>query len=166
MDIQKRPLREVRIEDFDTDLLRRAAREGRLFIALEDPTPGEQAPCSHQQLVDSILAYVQPIASYATTPRVDDLWKAVLHDRRLAPLFFFTRYSRTRGKVNWYRVTALVCLMRECGIYRQDVSAIRLHCILEGTKQRTNRYTGMNRYLFERADIEAFRKLAKKEVGL
>lgn len=157
MDNRKRQLQEVRIEDFDTALLRRAAREGRLFIA-----PAAAAQPDRQQLVDSILAYVRPIEGYSLCPRVGDIWDAVLHDRRLEPLFFFTRYSGSRGEVNWYRVTALVCLMRECGVYRQDIPAVRLHCILEGTSRRTNRYNGMGRYLFEGVHIRALREILNR----
>ena len=159
MNNKKQQLLEVRIEDFDIALLRQAAREGRLLIAPEGSASGKPTPDNRLQLVASILAYVQPIANYSSCPRVDEIWEAVLHDDRLAPLFFFARYSRSRGKVNWYRVTALVCLMRENGIYNKDIPAQRLHCILEGTQCRTNRYTGMSRYLFDHAQIRVFREI-------
>ena len=64
--------------------------------------------------------------------------------------------------VNWYRVTVLVCLLREYGIYDKGIPAQRLHCILEGTQTRTNRYTGMGRYLFERAQLRALREILDK----
>lgn len=162
MNNKKQQLLEVSIEDFDIDLLRRAAREGRLFVAPEGSAQGKQTTDNRQQLVVSILTYVQPIAVYSSCPRVDDIWEAVLRDPHLAPLFFFSRYSSSRGKVNWYRVTALVCLMRENGIYNKDIPAQRLHCILEGTQRRTNRYTGMSRYLFEHAQIRALREILNK----
>ena len=159
---KKQQLLEVSIEDFDIALLRRAACEGRLFIAPEGSAQGKQPTDNSQQLVASILTYVQPIAAYSSCPQVGDIWEAILHDPRLAPLFFFQRYSSSRGKVNWYRVTALVCLMRENGIYNKDIPAQRLHCILEGTQRRTNRYTGMSRYLFEYAQIRALREILNK----
>ena len=162
MNDKKRQLLEVSIEDFDIALLRQAAREGRLFIAPEGSASGKQTPDNRQQLVASILTYVQPIAEYSTCPRVGEIWEAVLNDDRLAPLFFFSRYSRSRGKVNWYRVTALMCLLHEFGIYDKDIPSQRLHCILEGTQKRTNRYTGMNRYLFEVAQIRVLREILNK----
>lgn len=162
MDKKKQPLLEVGIEDFDIALLRRAASEGRLFIAPEKPAAGSRTDDNRRQLVAGILAYVQPIAVYSSCPRVGDLWEAVLGDPQLAPLFFFWRYSRSRGEVNWYRVTALVCLMREQGIYRKDIPAQKLHCILEGTERRTNRYTGMSRYLFEQAQLRALREILNR----
>ena len=162
MNNKKQQLREVSIEDFDIALLRRAAHEGRLFIAPEGSAPEKQTTENRKQLVTCILDYVQPIAAYSSCPRVGDIWDAVLNDDRLAPLFFFSRYRDSRGKVNWYRVTALVCFMRENGIYNQDIPAQQLHCILEGTERRTNRYTGMSRYLFERAQIRILREILNK----
>lgn len=158
MNHMKRQLREVRIEDFDTELLLQAAREGRLFIA-----PGkEESDGREQQYLDSILDYVKPIAAYATCPCVGDIWEAVLRDERLTPLFFLTRYGSSRGQVNWYRVTALMCLMRDEGLYCQDISASGLHCILEGTTRRNRRYTGMGRYLFDREQIRIIRQIVNK----
>ena len=162
MDTQKQPLREVRIEDFNIALLRRAARQGRLFIAPETPADEFQESSKRQQLIDSILTYVQSIAPYSPYPCVGDIWDAVLHDQRLAPLFFLTRYSQSRGTVNWYRVTALMCLMRELGVYQTEIPASRLHCILEGTNRRTNYYTGMGKYLFEKAEIKAIREILNR----
>ena len=91
MNDKKRQLLEVSIEDFDIALLRQAAREGRLFIAPEGSASGKQTPDNRQQLVASILTYVQPIAEYSTCPRVGEIWEAVLNDDRLAPLFFFSQ---------------------------------------------------------------------------
>ena len=162
MNYKKQQLLEVRIEDFDITILRRAAREGKLFIASDASALQEQTTFNRQQLVVSILTYVQPIDVYSSCPRVGDIWRAVLQDPRLAPLFFFSRYIRSRGKVNWYRVTALVCLLREMGVYNKDIPAQKLHCILEGTQYRTNRYTGMNRYLFEHAHIRALSEILNK----
>ena len=162
MDTQKQPLREVRIKDFNIALLRRAARQGRLFIVPETPADESQENREHQQLIGRILTYVQPIAPYSPYPCVGDIWDAVLHDQRLAPLFFLTRYSQSRGTVNWYRVTALMCLMRELGVYQTEIPASRLHCILEGTNRRTNYYTGMGKYLFEKAEIKAIREILNR----
>ena len=159
---KKQQLLEVSIEDFDIALLRRAAREGRLFIAPRGSASGGQENDSRRQLICSILEYVKPIAAHASCPRVGDIWEAVLSDPRLAPLFFFQRYRSTRGKVNWYRVTALVCFLREHAVYSREIPAQRLHCILEGTQRRTSRYTGMNRYLFENSQIRVLREILNK----
>ena len=110
----------VSLEDFDAKSLRRAARAGRLFIALPDDEP-----------------------------KSADIWQAILHDADLSPLFFLTRYRNTRGKINWYRVMVVVCLLREKGIYREDISAKELCKYIEGAPQSHTHYSGMGRYQLE-----------------
>ena len=141
MQQRKQQLTEVRPEDFDADALLRAAREGRLFVA----------PARERQPLTEVLDYVERIREYATT----------LSHEQLAPLFYFTRYTSQRGQINWYRVTAVVCLLREQGVYRNDVTALKLHLRLEGTSRRTNRYTGMARYQLDRPELLAVRRIVK-----
>ena len=117
MDTRKQQLRKVRPEDFDADALLRAAREGRLFIA----------PAAERQPLTEVLDYVERIREYATNPHVREIWEAILSHERLAPLFYLTRYSSQRGQINWYRVTAVVCLLQENGVYRKDIAAVQLH---------------------------------------
>ena len=91
MNDKKRQLREVSIEEFDIALLRRAAREGRLFISTEGTAPGEPTSDNGLQPVADLLAYVQPIAEYSSCPRVGDIWESVLHDDGLARVCFVSR---------------------------------------------------------------------------
>ena len=128
----------VSLEDFDAKSLRRAAREGRLFIALPDDEPK-----SADSAINEILTHVGRISEYATTPKVGDIWQAILHDADLSPLFFLTRYSSTRGQINWYRVAAVVCLLREKGIYQKDISGKELCRCMEGATQCRKHYSGM-----------------------
>ena len=151
MQQRKQQLTEVRPEDFDAAALMRAAREGRLFVA----------PARERQPLTEVLDYVERIREYATTPHVREIWEAILGQEQLAPLFYFTRYTSQRGQINWYRVTAVVCLLREQGVYRNDVTALKLHLRLEGTSRRTNRYTGMARYQLDRPELLAVRRIVK-----
>ena len=123
----------VSLEDFDAKSLRRAAREGRLFIALPDDES-----------------------------KVGDIWQAILHDADLSPLFFLTRYRNTRGKINWYRVMVVVCLLREKGIYREDISAKELCKYIEGAPQSHTHYSGMGRYLLELRQIRLLCRILDK----
>lgn len=123
----------VSLEDFDAKSLRRAAREGRLFIALPDDEP-----------------------------KVGDIWQAILHDADLSPLFFLTRYRNTRGKINWYRVMVVVCLLREKGIYREDISAKELCKYIEGAPQSPSHYSGMGRYQLEFRQIQLLYRILDK----
>lgn len=136
------------VEAFDLNLLRQAFDEGRLFIVPRQ----ESAQDLREKGIRTILDYVSRIDDYTSSgyrSRIRDIWSQMLHDDVLGDLFFYTRYARNRGEVNWYRVTVIVCLLREWQVYSNDVSASDLHCILEGTTKRNGRYTGMNRYLLD-----------------
>ena len=150
-------LRAVSLEDFDAKSLRRAAREGRLFIALPDDEPK-----SADSAINEILAHVGKISEYATTPKVGDIWQAILHDADLSPLFFLTRYSSTRGQINWYRVAAVVCLLREKGIYQKDISGKELCRCMEGATQCPKHYSGMGRYLLDVVQMRLVREILDK----
>ena len=151
MDTRKQQLRKVRPEDFDADALLRAAREGRLFIA----------PTAEKHPLTEVLDYVERIREYATNPHVREIWEAILSHEKLAPLFYLTRYSSQRGQINWYRVTAVVCLLQENGVYRKDIAAVQLHLCLERASKRNKRYTGKDRYLLERPELLIVRQIVK-----
>lgn len=151
METRKQQLKKVRPEDFDADALLRAAREGRLFIQ----------PVSQEQPLTEVINYVERIRQYATTPHVREIWEAILSHERLAPLFRLTRYSAKRGQINWYRVTAVVCLLREKGVYRQDVTEVQLHLCLEGISRRNSKYTGKDNYSLERSELLIVRQIVK-----
>ena len=137
--------------------LQRAAHEGRLFIV--PPTPSADTT---EQRIAEILAYVDRLSPYALNAQVHEIWTAILQDEQLQPLFFLTRYSRTRGQVNWYRVTVVVCLLHEQGVYRQDMKAVQLHCLLEGSEHRTNYYSGMSRYLLDQPEIRVVKRILRQ----
>ena len=68
----KQRLQEVRIEDFDIAALRRAAREGRLYIE-----PSAECETNMEQ---EVLAYVSRIADYAAPPYrecIDEMWRRI-----------------------------------------------------------------------------------------
>ena len=155
MEVKKQHLQPVLPEDFkDMEGLLRAAHEGRLFMV--PPTPSAE---SAEQRIAEILTYVDRLSPYALNAQVHEIWVSILHDEQLQPLFFLNRYSRTRGQVNWYRVTVVVCLLHEQGVYRQDMKAVQLHCLLEGSEHRTNYYSGMSRYLLERSEIRVVKRI-------
>ena len=151
MDTRKQQLRKVRPEDFDADALLRAAREGRLFIA----------PAVEKHPLTEVLDYVERIREYATNPHVREIWEAILSHEQLAPLFYLDRYASKRGQINWYRVTAVVCLLQEKGVYRQDIAAVQLHLCLERASKRNGRYTGSNKYSPAKAEILIVRQIVK-----
>ena len=158
MEVKKQHLQPVLPEDFkDMEGLLCAAHEGRLFMV--PPTPSAE---SAEQRIAEILTYVDRLSPYALNAQVHEIWVSILHDEQLQPLFFLTRYSRKRGQVNWYRVTAVVCLLHEQGVYQQEVSAVQLHCTLEGTECRTKHYSGMSRYLLDQPEIRVVKRILRQ----
>ena len=163
MTTKKQQLKEIGINDFDIKTLRRAAREGRLFIATTEDDTVRASTADKEKAIGEILAYVDRISQYSDNVHVREIWDCILHDERLQPLFFFTRYSKTRGQINWYRVTAVVCLLREKGVYRKAMTAMQLHLALEGTARCTNRYYGISRYLLDDSHLKAVREILQKK---
>lgn len=150
----------VRVDEIDDDLFQ-AISEGRVYIMLKQ----ESAEDLRKKGIQSILDYVSRIDDYTSSQYrscIRDIWSEILHDETLGELFFFNRYASQRGRVNWYQVTALVCFMRECGVYTQDHTFSDLHCILEGTSHRTKYYNGMSRYLVEGETRKLVRKVLQK----
>ncbi len=122
----------------------------------------DDEPKSADSAINEILTHVGRISEYATTPKVGDIWQAILHDADLSPLFFLTRYSSTRGQINWYRVAAVVCLLREKGIYQKDISGKELCRCMEGATQCPKHYSGMGPYLLDVVQMGLVREILDK----
>ena len=162
-------LRQIAEQEWDEEMLRLAIREGRLYLALpeaEQPASEqaavEECQLSPEQVREKILDYVERISHHAACAKVRDIWQTILQDEELLPLFRFTRYAKSRGRINWYRVTVVMCQLYEQGVYRQELSAEKLHCCLEGTTRRNARYTGMNRYLLEREQSKRIQQILRQ----
>ena len=126
----KQKLQEVRIEDFDIAALRRAAREGRLYIV--------PAPECETNMEQEVLAYVSRIADYAAPPYgecIDEVWRRIVSHPDLAPLL-----ESRKAPFCKYRVTVIAIYLRNKGVYDIDTDT-RLHQLLEGLgKNERNRY--------------------------
>lgn len=157
----KQNLNFEQVKSFDLLALQKAFEEGRLFIQPEAPS----AEAVREEGIRQILQYVSRIDEYATAdyrPHIHQIWDDILRDGTLGNMFFYTRYSRNRGEVNWYRVTVMMCLLHEWRVYVPNITSTDLHCILEGTQKRNGRYTGMNRYLFETKYFKQIRAKLQK----
>lgn len=155
-------LRQVTIDDFDINILRQAALEGRLFISQEEDA--RSAESQRKEGIRQILTYVSRIDSCASPQHasgISKLWNCILHSEELGDLFFYQRYRSTRGEVNWYRVNVVICLLREMGVYREEFTGVELHCRCERSAKRNAHYTGMSRYLLERSEIVTLKNLVK-----
>lgn len=130
----KQRLQEVRIEDFDIAALRRAAREGRLYIV---PSAECETNMEHE-----VLEYVSRIADYAAPPYrecIDEMWRRIVSHPLLAP-----RLVSRKEAFNKYMVTAIAVYLYENGVY-VFASATAMHLQLENVKER-NKYFKNNSY--------------------
>lgn len=149
------------VETFDIVALRNAFEKGRLFIQ----EPSVAPDYLREEGRNEILHYVQKIDDCTSSiyrTRIREIWHDIVYDEQLGELFFFSRYANKRNLVNWYRVTAVVCLLREWDVYHSEFSCTDLHCMLEGVSKRNNRYTGMNRYLLDSSFFRLIRKKLQK----
>ena len=159
----------VLVEDFDIDLLKEAFLQGRLYIQHEE----KKQDSIREEGIQAILQYVSRIDACASRPYVTTihlLWEQILRSPELGPLFFFDRYRTSRGQPNWYRVNAVVTTLLEHDIYQRDTyTSLQLHMLMEQTTRRTNRYSGMNRYLLDREEmailLRMIRPLAVSDFG-
>lgn len=128
--MKKQQLQEVRIEDFDIAALRRAAREGRLFVM-----PAPECEISVEQ---EVLAYVSRIADYAVPPYrecISEVWRRIVSHPDLVPLL-----ESRKAPFCKYRVTVIAIYLRNKGVYDIDTDTC-LHQLLEGLeKNERNRY--------------------------
>ncbi len=128
--MKKQHLQEVRPEDFNIAALRRAAREGRLYIV---PAPERKTNIEHE-----VLTYVSRIAEQAAPPYrecIGEVWRRIVSHPDLVPLLESRKASFCK-----YRVTVIAIYLRNKGVYDIDTDT-RLHQLLEGLeKNERNRY--------------------------
>ena len=130
----KQRLQEVRIEDFNIAALRRAAREGRLYVV-----PAAECETNVEQ---EVLAYVSRIAEYTAPPYrecIGEVWRRIVTHPLLAP-----RLESRKEGFNKYVVTAIAVYLYENGVY-SFASATAMHLQLENVKER-NKYFKSNSY--------------------
>lgn len=133
--MKKQQLQEVRIEDFDITALRRAAREGRLYIvpAVECETNVEQ----------EVLAYVSRIAEYAAPPYrecIGEVWRRIVAHPEFVPIL-----ASRKEPFNKYVVTAIAIFLYNKGCY-DFPTATAMHLQLEGIDERNCYYKNSMKY--------------------
>lgn len=150
----------IQVDEFDLAAIRAAFREGRLYIRPAVRTALEL----REDGIRAIMEYVSRIDECASGQYhacVHSIWSQLLHDEDLQPLCFMTKGKR-QGQPNWYRITSIVCVMREWNIYRnREFSAVDLHLRLEGVSKRNNIYVSAPHYCLEHRDIVRLRKIVQ-----
>ena len=151
----KQRLQEVRIEDFDIAALRRAAREGRLYVA-----PAAECETNIEQ---EVLAYVSRIAEHAAPPYrecIGEVWRRIVNDPLLAPLL-----TTRKGPFNKYVVTVIAIYLKNRGVYAFDTE-VAVHQTLEelGPCDRNRYYTGRTMYALTMQGCSAISSLIKRVI--
>lgn len=151
----------VPVKEFDVEKIHEAFREGRLFILPATEKPTEET--LRKEGIRAILQYVSRIdgcASEKYLPTIRRLWEQMLHSAELGPLFFLNRYNSNRGQPNWYRVNAVATTLLNLNVYRKDLyTGVQLHLMMEQSEKRNNHYTGMNRYLLDKKEYSALKRM-------
>lgn len=157
----KQNLKPVLIEDFNIAALRKAAREGRLFIQPTAVSPEEEK----RRSLAEVLRYVSRIDQCVCAEWQDSihqLWQEIIQVPELANCLITTRGKR-QGLPNYYRVTSLVAFLLERNVYRKrDFSTVELHLRLEQTCKRNSIYTGSASCYFTQAQFRLLNSLLKQ----
>lgn len=161
MEAKKIELKQVSLEDFDVQMLRQLAQEGRLYYDPKEEEKSEET--IREEGIRSILQYVSHIdvcASEKYLSNIRQLWERILRSPELGDLFFLNRYQSKRGLPNWYRVNVVMAFLLETNVYRNDLyTAVQLHMMMEQTNKRSKYYTGMGRYQLERKERSILKKM-------
>lgn len=110
-----------------------------------------------------IMAYVSRIddcASEQFRPFIGDLWAKILEDEMLSGLFYMS-YGTKKGKPNWYRVTAVVYILREFGVYRKEGSRKSLIEKMKVIESPHNFLNNSYRYNLQQEELMVLRKILK-----
>lgn len=130
----KQRLQRVRIADFDIAALRKAAREGRLYV--------KPVECEIN-VEQEVLAYVSRIAEYAAPPYrecIGEVWRRIVNEPSLLPLL-----RGREGVMNKYSVTAIAIFLYNKGCY-DFPTATAMHLQLEGVVERNGYYKNSMKY--------------------
>ena len=121
-------------------------QQGELYVKKikKVETPEETIERCRQEA----LAYVQRVDSYTTSfwlPYIKRLWETILSNEAILTSLTIKK-GRNRNQLNRYFITAIVVLLREKGLYRQDIPALKLHLIMENVEKKSVIYASYSQY--------------------
>lgn len=132
--MKKQKLQEVRIEDFNIAALRKAAREGRLYIE-----PAAECETNIEHEVFDYVSRIEPYAAPEYRKCIQEVWRRIVNHPDLA------KGIASMKPFNKYTVTHIAIFLRSQGIYTFS-SDVALHLQLEGITERNTYYTGRAYY--------------------
>lgn len=137
-------LQKVSLADYSIADLKKAAREGRLFIQPAEVSETEK----RIKGISHIKQYVSRINKYTCScfsEHIDSIWEQVIATPEVAAKLFITR-QKTEGTPNFYLVNSIVSIMRENGVYDHAYTLLQLSKIMENTNEKPKSYKGRNSY--------------------
>lgn len=125
----------VRLEDFDVEMLKQKAREGKLFIE----TSNEEY--KREEVINNVRAYVARIKPLVTPPfrdHIDSIWEAIFQNTVLMPLLMPTGRAEFK-EFDKYKVLRIIGVLHNKQVYefRSDMEAF---CMLESTRNKSDKY--------------------------
>lgn len=120
-------LKKVLPEDFDVELLKAAAREGRLYV------DEEKREVSKEEVIKEVRAYVARIKVFVTKAfslSIDKIWEQILANDDFVKFLTPGRNVQKCQVFNKYNVMRIICVLRENGVY-EDYSGRRFDALLE-----------------------------------
>lgn len=128
--------KKVTSDDFDVDALRRASREGTLYLSLE-------VHASSDQLKEDIISYVNKIEGFVKPQFKDhyiDLWNEILNHPEFPINGFCVKKGANKGLMNKRKVFAVVRRLNDaCKIF--SILSLGLAKALEGKMSKPSIYT-------------------------
>lgn len=131
-------------KEFNATLLEELTRQGRVFIA---PARETDSIAYKREILD----YVHSIAEYATDVWQKDiagLWQQIV-DAACFRSCLTMKNGIQAGHMNRYTVTNIVCMMRNKGVYRADMSMVALHLKLEKTTVKNKYFQSSGNYALD-----------------
>ena len=124
----KKSLKQVRPEDFDVELLKAAAREGRLYV------DEEKREVSKEEVIKEVRAYVariRPLVTRRYSSLIDELWEVIFQSDVLMDVMMPKHKARKCKDFDKYGVMRIIGVLREKGVYEQR-SDPQFDALLEG----------------------------------
>ena len=138
-------LRRLPVADFDADLLRQWAQEGRVYVRM--PQRVEKDAYKKE-----VLEYVRAIDGFAADEwkdGIDELWNEIVEADCMSELLVMKK-GRESGHMNRYMVTNIVRRMLSAGVYRKEVAMMALHLQLEHAGAVNRYYKNCQNYKLPR----------------
>lgn len=144
------------VQEFDIEFLRRMFEEKRLCII----PPQIQDSHMYKREVLDYVGRIKDCASDEWKDKVDVLWQKIVDEPRLQEKLKMQKGEKV-GHLNRYMVTALVSLMREWKVYREEETMLSLHKKMENITEKNSVYKGYVNYGLDTGERKAIKELIK-----